>query len=248
MIDWKSKFDKIYCLHYLPNKDRVDNIYDELKKVGLLDTDIFEWYITYPSGMDEIKIKSLLKYKNGPVSRHFGKGAYNCTLGHYSIIKTAYELGYNHIMIMEDDIEFLNDTNIVENIINNIPDDYNVISFDIGNDGTNTPYENMMNIVNNPNNKINDYFVKYNHNMGASSGCYALSRKGMKHIIDGQERKFMPADYYTSNEHDSFLITWPNIMCIQRNYSKCMTNTNTNIDWIGYLDKMLKRNRSDYEN
>lgn len=37
---------------------------------------------------------------------------YDCARNHYTIIKTAYDLGYEHILVMEDDIRFLKDANI----------------------------------------------------------------------------------------------------------------------------------------
>jgi hypothetical protein len=41
-----NRFDKIVCIHYLPYKERFENIKRELKRVGILDLPQFEWCYT----------------------------------------------------------------------------------------------------------------------------------------------------------------------------------------------------------
>ncbi len=43
----------------------------------------------------------------------FAKGGIGCTLSHISILQDALNSGYNRIWIMEDDIEFMKDPNII---------------------------------------------------------------------------------------------------------------------------------------
>ena len=47
----------------------------------------------------------------------------------YSIIKETYELGYNNVLILEDDIQFNKDLSLLRNTLNNIPEDYDILQF-----------------------------------------------------------------------------------------------------------------------
>ena len=109
-LDFSDVFGHIYCLHYLPATDRYQKMKDELKYVGIDDeSDYFSWVYDYPSPMLDIvdndkrlNMDTALKSS----SRDYGK---RVSMKHYQIAKEAYSLGYERILILEDDIKFHRD-------------------------------------------------------------------------------------------------------------------------------------------
>ena len=106
MIDWNKYFDHIYIHSCTTNFDCRKNLNKELKRIGCKK---YEYYYSP-------KEYTILNYD------HFSKGMKNphkdVTFGEYLLIKIAYELGYENILLMEDDIHFLKDIYEIENQLN----------------------------------------------------------------------------------------------------------------------------------
>ena len=123
-------FDHIYCLHYLPSYDRYQKIKDEFEKVGIDENaKYFSWVYDYPSPLIDlvyndgrVNMNSALK----STSRSYIK---RVSMKHYEIIKEAYLLGYDRILILENDIRFHNDIEYINTLLNNMPDS-DIIMFD----------------------------------------------------------------------------------------------------------------------
>ena len=49
MIQWNKYFDKIYCIHYINAIERMPRLLNELSRVGILNSGIFEWFYGYDS-------------------------------------------------------------------------------------------------------------------------------------------------------------------------------------------------------
>ena len=159
MINWNKYFEKIYIYSCAENFDRREYLNSELDRIGCKD---YEYFIT-------CKDDKLINIE------HFNHIVPNksqqITHGEYLIIKTAYELGYNNILLFEDDITFLNNVEEIYNQLEyfyNIKDQYNIYMFD---------YLQMESIV----------FL--------SSGLY-LDRKGMEYMIYCIENYGFPVDGY----------------------------------------------------
>lgn len=234
-IDWNKYFEKIYIYSCAENFDRRKYLNSELKRIGCKD---YEYFIT-------CKDDKLIN------SEHFNHIVPNksqqITHGEYLIIKTAYELGYNNILLLEDDITFLNDVEEIYNqleIFYDIKDQYNIYMFD---------YLQMESII----------FL--------SSGLY-LDRKGMEYMIYCVENYDFPIDGYFTlllNDFTTFSIFFyeestyieipksignitlglsPLHVCIQKNmdYPRGIDIVDTNlynkdnnikiIDWNKYFD------------
>lgn len=158
-IDWNKYFEKIYIYSCAENFDKRKYLNSELKRIGCED---YEYFIT-------CKDDKLINYN------HFNEFVQDkskqITHGEYLIIKTAYELGYNNILLFEDDITFLNNVEEIYNQLEyfyNIKDQYNIYMFD---------YLQMESII----------FL--------SSGLY-LDRKGMEYMIYCIENHGIPVDGY----------------------------------------------------
>jgi GR25 family glycosyltransferase involved in LPS biosynthesis len=114
--------------------------------------------------------------------------------------------GINSILIFEDDILF-NKISVLKNIIDNIPNDYDVLKF------YNSIYDKKNVIVNNVFFQLIDNPDKYCN----STLCYALSRKGMEAVINEYESNLVAADIalnnITSNKDIKFYVLKLTLFC-----------------------------------
>ena len=173
-----TKFEYIACICFTGYIERQKKISDELSRVGILGRTNFFW--DFPSPFTSVLSKNICRdtyhQKMFPVG-------YN----NYRAIKTAYELGFNSILVIEDDIRFLKDLSLVTNSINILPDDYEIAMLD-----KNFPPD------------VRDSFIKENKPVDSfigvswrrfskfhSSGCYTLSKEGMRKFISAYEKGCM---------------------------------------------------------
>lgn len=224
----KLPFDEIYCLHLAEDTIRYNNIKQEFKKIGIEDQVKIWWTCKRPistfCGNNITSLKTLYYdsiYNNS--NKNVYGNVFNCSFEHYTIIKQAYNRGLNSILILEDDIKFTNDINTVKNVFDNMPKDYDIIKFY----NSYTPEGWLIN------NKFNDIYVnpEYNTNLYTnccSTLCYALSKNGMKQMINMYDKKFVPADVVFDNFRDfkiKFYNLKYNILCIPNDtHSLILTN------------------------
>lgn len=206
----KLPFEKIYCLHILDAKERYGSVINECNKIEL-ENEVNFWYtckkpinLTIGNNIESLYTSY---YNEKAKKNEYTYGAvFDCAYNHYSIIKQAYMRGINSILIFEDDILF-NNTNILKNIINNMPNDYDVLKFH------NQFCDRKNIIVNNSFFQLIDNPDKYYH----STLCYALSRKGMEAVINEYESNLVAADIVlnniTSNKDIKFYVLKLNIFC-----------------------------------
>ena len=149
-IDWGKYFDRIFCVFFLPNKGRMERISAELKRVGILDSKVFEWRFTVPSKLDK-------RIQDSFVDKKWVEnvGAINGTIEQTRILKESLLLGYKRILILEDDVAFLKDLSEILSILDNLPEGYDVIQCDKGV----LPYD-IKKWESTCKNKINEWFVE----------------------------------------------------------------------------------------
>ena len=173
-----SRFDfKAACL-FTGYKERSEGLKKELDRVGLGDAQLL-WQ--YPSPLDSV-LRRQARGRNG-----LRQGFFSCGMGHYRAIKTAYELGAEHSLIMEDDVRFMKDIGLIREIVDDLPSNYDValldtfkpqrMSFDEWKD-------------NSSRNKVSEHWCRFS-NM-RSFACYAMSRRGMARWISLWEGGFRP--------------------------------------------------------
>ena len=117
--------DAIYCISLERMKDRRTHMVEFLSKIDFCPVYFFDavdgldydWSDFYKEGISEYKnwkmtkkecssfgnfmpLYSVFRYWNRDVTR----GEMGCSLGHYSVLKHAYENGYNNVLIFEDDV------------------------------------------------------------------------------------------------------------------------------------------------
>ena len=146
MIDWNKYFEHIYIYSCTSNFERREKLDKELQRIGCNN------YKYYYSPKDN----QLMNYEH--FHNHMARSHKNITFGEYTLIKTCYELGYNNILLIEDDLRFLKDINEIET---------------------------QLNIFLENRDKCNFYFFDYvifNYCIFNFS-CVYLDRKGMEYII-----------------------------------------------------------------
>lgn len=211
----KLPFDKCYCLHLVEATDRYDNCVNQFNKLGILNQVDFWWTCkrSISTKVGNFLTELHTPFYNGiyKCNENVYSGVFNCSLEHYTIVKQSYLRGYNSILIIEDDIFFNEDINYIEDIFNNLPEDYDVIKF------------YSMYVFNNyyidQQNKISHVNKHFTNNIFGicSTKMYALSRNGMKMLIEKYDEAFNPSDIvldrikYKNDNNENWFIPEENL-------------------------------------
>ena len=99
-----NNIDKIYIVSYVKNEKLRANIAYQLYYHDITD---FEFYYTYDVSENIINNPNAINIKH-----------LSASYAHYDLMKRSYELGYNRIMVFEDDVMFLKDKNEFKNTLN----------------------------------------------------------------------------------------------------------------------------------
>lgn len=190
----KMPFDKIYCLHLADDIDRYEYCVNEFNKIGILDQVEFWWTCkrnisndigyTIPTLIDDNYEREL---NRNIISRNELYGnIFNCTLEHYTIMKTSYLRGFDNILIMEDDVRFIDNLELIEDTFNNLPNNYDIIKF----------YDTEGSVCEGwySNDKSNKQVFRKIYNFAHGTVCYALSNHGMKEYCSLIDNEFVPVD------------------------------------------------------
>lgn len=123
-----NRFDKIVCVHYLPYKERFENIKRELKRVGILDLPQFEWYYTvdtdfYNYVLDGIPDDSINRDRVTPTNIKY-------TIDSYNLLRKLQFQHYNSVLIIEDDVAFHKDIGFIKEVVESTPKDFDVMNYD----------------------------------------------------------------------------------------------------------------------
>ena len=169
MINWNKYADKYYVISWTKNFDKRKRLEKQFIDIGL------ENY--------EYKYSVNVKYLINPPEFMIDIHLY-CTFTHYITIKEAYELGYESIIIMEDDLSFLKDIDEIKKQLDTYYNTGDIVLFD---------YISLSKL----NSKV--YFF---------TSCYRLNRNGMKYMIDNIEDHLYIIDNYFINcgENESISI------------------------------------------
>lgn len=145
-------------------KQRYRSLMAELDRVGFTVPKQVVW--TFPTPYDAWERENFTV--DGYLKKHIGW--WSCTKGHYTIIKTAYELGCRRILIMEDDVRFLRDAGYVLEACSHLPMDWDILMLDhhgtFGGGGS-TPG--------------NRYWRPITG--GFSTGAYVINRRAMERLV-----------------------------------------------------------------
>lgn len=193
----KLPFDEVWCINLLEREDKYRTMCTQFVHLGILDTVKFYRDVKYPFSD---KIARFLWSNN--FSDVKTGGAFNLTRNNYKLIKSAYLRGVNSIMIIEDDCLFYKDVNILQLYFDNLPYDYDVLQINcLRGRYEELHFEKPENV-----NKLWDLSCIKTY----GTGCYALSRNGMKKIITFLDNKFTAIDTPLYDNNTNWKIYIPN--------------------------------------
>ena len=185
MINW-NRFDRIVVIcHTAYARQRIPALEAEFKRVGLTR---YEKHWTCPTPFTGVVRKPLNYYRDDV-------GGLQCTLAHYQVIKTAYELGHERLLVLEDDVRFLHDPARLEEVIGTLPYDYDVAKLEW------SPTGNEADI-----NARQDPDLRWIDGCGLQTygaAATAYSRRGMKALIEQIERAASGETLHNIDDNDS---------------------------------------------
>lgn len=170
---------------------------------------------------------------------------YDCTHNHYSMIKQAYDQGYQYCLIMEDDILFIKDEKLWEKYLDNIPGDFDILQFG----GFTTDKRVVKDVLNHK----DEYWVKHPKVPIWNASMYALSRKGMEYYLKFIDKFLWVADGplyrapIDNPELNTYICTIPLVIQEDKdvNPSDIRDKQNDNIDYN--TQNMFELYKSSYE-
>ena len=183
-IDWAKYFDKIYCLHYLPYKERLPLLQQELKRIDIWQSGIFEMRYTSPTRYDSLLTAEIA---GGAPAR---ASIVNITMEYNRLFAEAGILGYRRVLFLEDDETFLKDIAAIEEMLENIPADADIVQFDKNvhsSDGE--AFQKWF-----AQHKEDGLFIKADGIAFHNSGCFMASAKAMAAMHREIERNIVPPD------------------------------------------------------
>ena len=188
----KIKFEKVYVLSVPNYKIRYNFVKQQLDDLGIdfefvwgvdlgnINTDALGYKIHYPQ---------LWEFEKHCTGKDF-----SCTINHYSAVLQAYEFGYNNVLIMEDDICFVKDKKLIQQMLTNIPEDADFVTYD-PRFGWTCDFEKFEYNIKHceslfMKNNYDDYKLIFG---GILYGI--MNRKTMKLYLDNQRKNLMMSDH-----------------------------------------------------
>ncbi len=172
-----NRFPHKAALFYSGYRDRVAGFKKELARVGVDGYTPF-WGCTNPY---ERVLEARVPHKRGCVGGYF-----NTSLKHHAVVKTAYELGAENVLVFEDDVRFLKDVGPVLAAVESLPDDYDAALFEWTPMPVAGTPEIAMEIGAIRSGRVNDHWHRARRFY--SMAAYAVSRRMMERLIDCYER------------------------------------------------------------
>ena len=200
----RNSFDRISLLTLSNRKDR----HESMKK--MLDNIVYGTAFPY----NDIIIDAFNR-RYYPRRAFTKPNEFDCARNHYGIVKSAYDMGCNHILIIEDDICFVKDMGLLKDVFEMMPADYDVLQF-----GGFTVDPHAKDILK----KFPDFiWTKHPGVLLWNASMYALSRKGMEYYIKFMDKFFTVADmplYYAPNNEkiiNTYITTIPIVIQADKN-------------------------------
>lgn len=199
----KSKFDICYVLNLSTRADKrafMESQFDKLGFDNIYNNDWMYYHFATPFPYNNIIANAFNATKKGQFTK---ANEYDCARNHYSIVKECYDRGFEHILVMEDDIKFINNIDLFINFLNTIPDDYDVLQF-----GGFTVDKRINDILDLYDKGI--YWSTHKDVAVWNASMYALSRKGMQYYISFMNKFFWVADgpLYKAPINDKIINTY----------------------------------------
>lgn len=221
-------FDHVCVITHCKSPQRQQLMKYQIHKIGAEDITEFRYVDSMPnvfkSFSDEIFHNNRCNLEG---NEYVNNNCLSCYLNHYWAIKTSYERGFNNVLILEDDVYFINNMNMIKQTFDNIPKDYKIIKFS---QQLHTVNQSTMHLFDYRDDGIQEFHKDFvNFKIWGAAG-YMLSRIGMKELIESYNKEIKPADtmFYHFNDHNEIYVTKYQILLFDKLCSK------SNIDKLNY--------------
>lgn len=181
-------FDECWLINLVERPDRKEYMLNQFRELNM---DVkYHQAVKGPDWIYNIFCNSINKqiYVSGEEFRGWMDvpHAIGCWREHYTLIKSAYLRGLNSIMVIEDDCGFIKDEKLLQEYLDNLPDDWDILKLNcLRGDKTEQYVEDFSD-------KYGYWFPQINTLWG--TGCYAMNRRAMKYILDWYEIYFASID------------------------------------------------------
>lgn len=115
-----DRFGMVAVQDYTGYQTRQPALWAELKGVGLLSRT--EWFWNFPGPFPDVFARGV----NTCRRTMRDTGTFDCTMGHYRIMKTALARGARSVLVFEDDVCFAKDPQLLEASLAALPGDYDI--------------------------------------------------------------------------------------------------------------------------
>lgn len=232
----KTVFEKIYVVHYLDQQDRYTSMINKFKYLGLK----FEFVYSLPvSNIFKNTNNKLTIECTNPDGYHYIDGRmienFSTAFGHYMAVYQAYKLGYNNVLIFENDVIINTDKDLIFRYLYDVPKDADIIRY-----GYMSNEESLKQRFDNTNDlfykdNTNDYYTYFGNQ------CYGLmNRKTMKIYLDSSNNLFKGNEdvinIHRGNEYNLNIYFATNPLFIDPNVFNIWTS---DIYKIPYSDKLI---------
>ena len=179
-------FDKVYVISLITNKDRQKFIKRQFDELGI------DFDFIY--GIDYFKFKSVQWPNVYPdnCNKLGAASSFGCAIGHYAAVMQAYYLGYNNVLIIEDDVCLRTDKEIISDMLNNIPTNADFITFD-PRFATKEEQDEIIGIISS---STDERYAKItNDNFMFGGAMYGImNRNAMQKYMLNQQKEILAAD------------------------------------------------------
>ena len=241
----KTKFDKIYVISLISNKDRQEFIKYQMNELGI------DFEFVYGIDFHNLKYDRLgnkINYPNLSEFNHLDNyNTYSCAIAHYQAVLQAYEFEYMNVLIIEDDTCFIKDKSILENYLNDIPTDADFITY-IPRFYNYYESDNFYNEIN-----LEKKYIKLNNYLkSCGAGMYGLmNRKTIELYLSDQRNKFDCADHINHFYENPSINRYAAVQAIatdQFNLNKkgLLTEENINKGFFCYIQKNIINDYDDF--
>lgn len=203
-----TQFEKIYVISLITNKERQEFIKYQFNELGLDFEFIYgiDYYnfqnITFP----DVYKYTLEAPKIKGTSMDFG-----CAMAHYAAVMQAYYLGYNNVLIFEDDVCLNTDKHLIEEMLNNIPNNIGFVEYDLR-CLMEIDQNKIINIITSSNDRYKPLGKEVRKYGAAMYGL--MNRDIMKLYLDSQRQCLLQSDWVKNFWFDTTIERYISTKCL----------------------------------
>lgn len=195
-IDWKKYVDAIYCIHYEPLTFRIPETEQQLARMDILNSGIFQYWLTRPDPNQDDRLASMHVTHPDFTSVHDRKKvAPNITFGYYDLFHEILKVGHKNVLILEDDIEPMSTKDVLLDTLDHLPEDWDYVQFDRL---LAPPFIHMLDTL-----EPGRWFCS-NFTGGYWGTAFTMwSQRAVERAIQLLDEDFVPSDYILINRKDT---------------------------------------------